>query len=210
MKPVVLVSAFLTCATLLQAAPLKLHTIFSSHMVLQRDKPIVIWGWADDGDKVTVEFAGEKAEATAKGKDGRWEVSFPAREASADPLTLTATTGEEKISMENIVMGDVWVANGQSNMAWSLQKTTTVDLELPKSNRPLLRHFRIQTNEQATMQKDIDVERVTNGGWEVSHPEVAGGFSAIGYHFGANLQQALQQCPWRSFHRVSGPSSQAC
>ena len=192
MKPTVLITALIACFSSLQAAPLKLHTIFSSHMVLQRDKPIVIWGWADDGDKVAVEFAGQKAEATAKGKEGRWEVSFDAREASAEPLTLTTSSGDEKIVMENIVMGDVWVANGQSNMAWALQKTTTVDLELPKSNRPLLRHFRIQTNEQATMQTDINVERVTNGGWEVSHPEVAGGFSAIGYHFGANLQQALQ------------------
>lgn len=177
---------------ILQAVPLKLHTIFSSHMVLQRDQPITIWGWADAGDKVSVTFAGQQAQATAQGQEGRWEVSFPAREASAEPLTLVAVSGEEKVTMENIVMGDVWVANGQSNMAFPLGKISTADLDVAQSNRPLLRHFRIQTNEQSTMQTDIPVEKVTGGGWEVSTPEVAGGFCAIGYHFGANLEEALQ------------------
>lgn len=181
-----------TGSALLQAAPLKLHTIFSSHMVLQRDQPITIWGWADAGDKVSVQFADQTAEATAAGEAGRWEVKFPAREASAQPLTLLATSGDEKVAMENIVIGDVWVANGQSNMAFPLGNTTTADLELLKSNQPMLRHFRIAPNEQSTMHTDIPVEKVTGGGWEVSTPETARGFSAIGYHFGANLQQALQ------------------
>ncbi len=202
--PVLLVA--FVCSTLLQAAPLKLHTIFSSHMVLQRDQPITIWGWADVGDKVTVKFAGQTAEATAAGDAGRWEVKFPAREASAEPLTLVATSNDEKVAMDNIVMGDVWVANGQSNMAWSLQKTVSADFEIPQSNRPLLRHFRISSNEQATMQADIPVEKVTSGGWEVSTPEVSGGFSAIGYHFGANLQQA-QQIPIGIISNARGGAS---
>ncbi|MGA0900441.1 MAG: sialate O-acetylesterase, partial [Luteolibacter sp.] len=104
---------------------------------------------------MAVEFAGQKAEATAKGKEGRWEVSFDAREASAEPLTLTTSSGDEKIVMENIVMGDVWVANGQSNMAFPLGKVLHQDTESVQANLPHLRLFSITTNEQADMQEDI-------------------------------------------------------
>jgi len=180
------------CSANAEARPLKLHAIFTSHMVLQRDKPIMIWGWADAGDKVSVKFGGQKVEATAKGNAGRWEVTFPARKASAKPLILVVATGDEKVAMEDILIGDVWVANGQSNMAFPLGKTTNADFELPQANLPLLRHFRIKTNEQATLQTDIRAEAVVNEGWEVSTPETALGFSGIGYYFGSRMQRALQ------------------
>lgn len=174
-----------------EARPLKLHAIFTDHTVIQRDKPITIWGWADVGDKITVKIGSEKAEAIASGEAGRWEVTFPARQAATKPVTLVATTGDEKVELHDILIGDVWVANGQSNMAFGLSKTTHSDFELPQANMPLLRHFRIQTNEQATLQTDIRAEAVINGGWEVSTPETAGGFSAIGYYFGSRLQRVL-------------------
>ena len=186
------ISILAACSAIVEARPLKLHAIFTDHMVLQRDKPIVIWGWADAGDEVSVSFGEETAGATAAGDTGRWEVSFPAREASAEPRVLVATTGDEKVAMEDILIGDVWVANGQSNMAFGLAKTTHSDFERAQANLPLLRHFRIQTNEQATLQADIRAEAVINDGWEVSTPETVLGFSAIGYYFGSRLQQALQ------------------
>ncbi len=83
-------SILAACSVIAGARPLKLHAIFTDHMVLQRDKPIKIWGWADDGDKVSVQFGEEKAEATAAGDAGRWEVTFPAREASTTPIAVTA------------------------------------------------------------------------------------------------------------------------
>ncbi len=180
-----------TCAGITGAAPLKLHAIFTDHMVLQRDKPIVIWGWADAGDKVSVTFGEESAEATAGGDAGRWEVTFPAREASAEPVTLTAQRGDETIQLRDILLGDVWVLYGQSNMAWPLSRTTGSDIARIQADMPRLRHFRIQTNEQTSLQTDIRPDAVINGGWEVSTPETAGGFSGIGYHFGANLQRSL-------------------
>ena len=186
------ISILAACSAIAEARPLKLHAIFTSHMVLQRDKPIKIWGWADAGDKVSVKFGDPQAQATAKGDPGRWEVTFPARKASTNPVTLVATAGEEKVALEDILIGDVWVANGQSNMAFPMGKTTEADFELLQANLPLLRHFRIQTNEQATLQTDIRAEAVVNGGWEVSTPETAGGFSAIGYYFGSRMQRALQ------------------
>ncbi len=184
-----LIAALLS--TIAEAQSLKLHGIFTDHMVLQRDKPITIWGWADDGEKVSVQFGNEAAIATAAGDAGRWEVTFPAREASTQPVTITASTGDEKVELQNILIGDVWVMYGQSNMAFALQPTIGSDMAMTQADMPLLRHFRIQTNEQSTLQTDIRPEAVINGGWEVSTPETALGFSAIGYHFGANLQRSL-------------------
>ena len=112
-----------------QTRPLKLHAIFSSHMVIQRDKPIKVWGWAKPGETVTVELGTEAAEATVQDavsvqvfgheKDyaglGRWEVRLPAREASTEPVALVVTAGDEKLALEDILIGDVWVMSGQSN-----------------------------------------------------------------------------------------------
>lgn len=190
-----------------QSQAFKLHNIFGSHMVLQRGKPIKVWGWAKPGSKVTVKLGKESAEATAaaaapvdvfgygdayKGL-GKWEASFPPREASADPITLAATTGGETITLENILIGDVWVMSGQSNMAFLAGKTDAKDL-LPQANMPMLRFFSIQGNEQASLQDDIRPEAVdtVSGSWDVSSPDTAKGFSAIGYTFGADVQRALQ------------------
>ncbi len=196
-----------TC-TAVDAAPsgtLKLHNIFSSNMVLQRGKPIKVWGWAKPGDTVTVQLGTEKTNGTVQAaapvdvfgydKDyaglGSWAVAFPARDASAEPQTLIVTAGADKITMTNIVVGDVWVMYGQSNMAFPLNKTDG-RLLAEQAHLPILRLFSITGNEQATLQDDIRPETITTGGWVVSSPETAKDFSAIGYVFGANVQRALQ------------------
>jgi sialate O-acetylesterase len=190
-----------------QSKPFKLHNIFGADMVLQRGKPIKVWGWAKPGDKVSVTLGKESAEATTaaaapvdvfgyeeayKGL-GKWEVSFPAREASTEPITLAATSGGETITLGNILIGDVWVMTGQSNMAFPVDKTDAKDL-LPQANMPMLRFFSIQGNEQASLQDDIRPEGIdtVSGSWDVSSPETAKSFSAIGYTFGADVQRALQ------------------
>ncbi|QTN32069.1 hypothetical protein HZ994_06895 [Akkermansiaceae bacterium] len=189
-----------------QSQPFKLHNIFGSGMVLQRDKPIKVWGWAKPGAKVTVALGKESAEPTTaaaapvevfgyeeayKGL-GKWEVSFPPREASTEPITLTATHGGETITLDNILLGDVWVMHGQSNMAFPAAKTDAADL-LPQADLPLLRLFSITTNEQATLQDDIRPEAIdtVSGSWDVSSPETAREFAAIGYVFGLNVQRTL-------------------
>ena len=172
------------------AGTLKTHGIFSSNMVIQRDKPITIWGWAGSGSRVSVQFGEEKAEATAGAKAGRWEVTFPARQADATGLRLTVKSGDETIEMENILIGDMWVMNGQSNMAFGLGKTYRADMETATAHLPLLRGVDIAPNESETLQTDIPADRIN--GWTVCTPETAGGFSAIGYTFGSRLQRALQ------------------
>lgn len=184
-------SLLVACSASVEGAPLKLHSIFGSHMVIQRDKPVVVWGWADAGDRVSVRLGDEQADATA-GEGGRWEVTFAARGASAEPTKLVVTTGNEKVELEDIVVGDVWVMYGQSNMAFPAGKTDVKDL-LPQANMPLLRFFSIKGNEQASLQDDIRPEAIdtVSGSWDVSTPETAREFSAIGYAFGLNLQRAL-------------------
>ena len=180
------------CAAITVARPLKLHAIFTSHMVIQRGKPIMIWGWADQDAKVDVQFGDQKAQATAKSEKGRWEVTFPSQEANAVGQKLIVQSGDEKVEMDDILIGDVWVMHGQSNMAFPLGKVQHADMESEQAHLPLLRLFSITTNEQSDLQEDIRAEAITTGGWVVSTPETARDFSAIGYVFGSRLQRALQ------------------
>jgi len=173
-----------------ESGALRVHNIFASNMVVQRDKPITIWGWAETGRKVSIQFGEAKAEATAGGEAGRWEVTFPARQANAAGQKLTVTSGDKTIEMDNILIGDVWVMNGQSNMAFGLAKTYEADMETATGHLPLLRRVGIAPNESETLQVDIPADKIE--GWTVSSPKTAGGFSAIGYTFGSRLQQALQ------------------
>ncbi len=172
-------------------AALRVHGVFSSNMVIQRDKPIMIWGWAEPGAEVSVRFGDERANVTAAGETGRWEAVFPAREASADPLTLTVARGDDTIEMDNIVIGDVWVMNGQSNMAHPLHRTLEGDIESAQAHLPLLRALRINPNEQAEPQEDLPRSALAHGGWIEISPQNAGGISAIGYAFGSRIQRAL-------------------
>jgi sialate O-acetylesterase len=187
----VLVVALLTSLSPARAEHLRLHAIFDRDMVIQRGKPITIWGWAKPADSVSVQFGNDKAEAKAAAEKGRWEVTFPAREASAEPQTLTVTAGGEKVEMGNIVVGDVWVMYGQSNMAFPLGQVFDKDTESMQANLPDLRLFSITTNEQADPQDDIRRETIDTGGWVVSTPETAMDFSAIGLVFGAQIQRSL-------------------
>jgi sialate O-acetylesterase len=161
-------------------------------MVLQRDKPIKIWGWADADDTVSVTLGDASTEGTAAEDGGRWEVTFPAREASTAPVALTVATGDEKVELTDILIGDVWVMHGQSNMAFPLEKVQHADIESEQANLAMLRLFSVTTNEQSELQEDIRAEAITTGGWVVSNPETAREFSAIGYVFGSRLQRTLQ------------------
>jgi sialate O-acetylesterase len=175
-----------------ESGALRVHRIFGSDMVIQRDKPITIWGWAEPGATVSVQLGAEKADCIARGDAGRWEATFPPREANADGQKLTVTSGGETIEMDNIVLGDVWVMNGQSNMAFGLGKTEWADMEMAMAHVPLLREIKISPNEHETLQADIPERALPNGGWVTASPQTAGGFSAIGYSFGVRLQRALQ------------------
>jgi sialate O-acetylesterase len=204
-----LLALFSYCAlpAMTAAASLKLHAVFADHMVLQRDQPIKIWGWAEPGQTVYVKFGEETAEAEAAAAApvevfgheeeyaglGRWEVSFPAREANAEPTTLHVTDKDVMLEVEDILIGDVWVLYGQSNMAFPYgSKVYHRHMEMAQADLPKLRMFSIKGNEQQTLQDDIRPETIETEGWVASTPETAREFSAIGHVFGSRMQRALQ------------------
>ena len=188
-----LLAAVLVIAWPVSAADaLKVHGIFSSNMVLQRDKPIKVWGWAPQGATITLQetmtdTAGYRVVAD---EQGAWSITVPPQPANTDPQTITITAGDQEVVLDNILIGDVWGMNGQSNMAWSLAKTLNQDIETAQADMPLLRATRISTNEQSTLQKEIPAEKLAYGGWVVSTPETAPQFSAIGFAFASRVQRA--------------------
>jgi len=164
----------------LNAADLKLSSVFSDHMVLQREMPVPVWGWADPGQKVTVEFAGQTKSATADA-GGKWVVNLEAMPASSEPQTLKVNA----LTIADVLVGEVWLCTGQSNMEWALSKADGAAEAIAASGNPLLRMGRVPHNVQFTPQDDVKVK------WEVSDPASAKSFSALPYWFGSKLQKEL-------------------
>ena len=183
--------------TLAAEQKLKVHGIFRSNMVLQRDKPIAIWGWAPSGTNVKVSFGKLTATGKPAGDKGRWEVLFKAQAANAQGQTITVQAGDQVVKMDNIVIGDIWVMNGQSNMAFALKAVYQAPLEASMAHLPLLRHIRINSYAESehveTDLEDKDLNgKDTNKNWKVVTPEVAMDMGAIGYIFGSRIQRSLQ------------------
>ena len=166
-------------------------------MVLQRDKPITIWGWAPVGSEVEVSFGKRSAKAKTAGEKGRWQVTFDSQPANSEGQELMVKAGEEVIRMENILIGDLWVMNGQSNMAFALKAVYQNTFESAQAHLPLMRHLRINSYaESEHIETDLE-EKDLNGkdpdkNWKVVTPEVALDMGAIGYVFGSRLQRVLQ------------------
>jgi sialate O-acetylesterase len=183
--------------SLLAAEELKVHGIFRSHMVLQRDKPITVWGWAPAGSEVQVSLGARSATGKAAGNKGRWEVVFEAQAANANGQNLLVKAGDAIIKVEDILIGDLWVMNGQSNMAFGLRAVYQGNFEASMAHLPLLRHIRINSGaESEHLERDLADQFINmkdpDKNWKVVTPEVAMDMGAIGYVFGSRLQRSLQ------------------
>ena len=179
------------------AEALKVHGIFRSNMVIQRDKPITIWGWAPEGKEVEVSLGTLSAKGKATGENGRWEVVFDAQPANANPQAITVKSGDELVRMDNILIGDVWVMYGQSNMAIALKTIYEGQFEASMAHLPLMRHLRIQSGAESEYVETDLKDKFINGddpdkNWKPVTPEVALEMGAIGYVFGSRLQRSLQ------------------
>ena len=180
------------------AEQLKVHGIFRSNMVLQRDKPIKIWGWAKSGSDVEVSLGEHSATGKADGEKGRWEVVFDSQSANGQGQMLKVQAGDDVIEMENILIGDIWVMNGQSNMAFALHAVYQNAFESSMAHLPQMRHIRILSGaESEYVETDLKDEFINKNddpdkNWKVVTPEVSLGMGAIGYVFGSRLQRALQ------------------
>ncbi|MCA9297775.1 MAG: hypothetical protein KDA28_01840, partial [Phycisphaerales bacterium] len=175
--------------------------LFQSNMVLQRDVPIRVWGAASPGARVTVSFAGMRGTAEA-GPDRRWMVTLPeVLPASDEPRVMTISSGGETLTYENVLLGDVWVLGGQSNMEHAISRCENGDLEIASANFPRLRIM--------TVPYGNDVEPVSDfaslyewsdwfsthdrkGFWEVCTPETVRELSGLGYVFVRRVHMASQ------------------
>ncbi len=164
-------------------AEVSLPSIFSSHMVLQQKMPVKVWGWAEPGEKVTVTLGDAKAEATG-GADKKWKVEV-ACPAVGGPYALTVE-GKNKIELTDILVGEVWVASGQSNMQWSIAQSLNPEEEIKAANFPNIRLFSVTRKVAATPQENCGVTP-----WAACTPETAKDFSAVAYFFGRKLHQDL-------------------
>lgn len=173
--------------------------VFQSDMVLQRDKPIMIWGWAEPGEKVTVSFVGNSIEATAD-KDRAWKVELPALEANDQPKAMTIKGKSNTLTLDNILVGDVWVLGGQSNMEFPLAKVENGNLEIISANFPEIRILSIPVGAapvehnksfpQIYQYSSWSSRHFKKGSWDVCTPEIAKELSAIGYVFARRIHKA--------------------
>ena len=166
-------------------ADVKLASIFGDSMVLQREMPVPVWGWAEPGEEVTVRFGGQ-TQKTAAGKDGRWQVKLDALTTSAEGQTMTVM-GRNTIEVKDVLVGEVWICSGQSNMEWGLGGSLHGEEEVAAANHPQIRLFDVPGHTTAPLPQDS-----CPGSWRVCQPSSAGGFSAVGYFFGRRLQQELK------------------
>jgi sialate O-acetylesterase len=166
-------------------ADVKPNRLFSDDMVLQRGVKVRVWGTTDRPDAVAVKFGDHAASATPA--DGRWAAELPAMEASADPRELTVTQGGQTLTFKNVVVGDVWLCGGQSNMQWSVTQSAGKDEALALPANPQLRLFTVRREGAPEPRTEV------NGGpWAVASAASVADFSAVGYYFGRDLQASLK------------------
>ncbi len=174
-------------ATTPTMATVTLHPLFADHAVLQQGVPVPIWGRAEPGEKVTVQFAGQSV-ATTTAPDGKWSVRL-APLTVGEPQTLTVT-GKNKLVRTNLLVGEVWLCSGQSNMERQLglragqPPITGWEAEVAAANHPAIRHFAVAQTKAYTPQPTVA------GSWSVCTPETVKDFTAVGYFFGRDLHLA--------------------
>jgi sialate O-acetylesterase len=182
-------------------ADVKLPAIFGDHMVLQQEAALPVWGTADPGEKVTITVGAEKAEATADA-GGKWLVKLPALPNGAAPTTMTVA-GKNTLTFSDVLVGEVWVCSGQSNMWLPLSMVYNTSTELPKANDPQLRLFHVQTKTAITPETDVV------GSWQLCTPDTAKTISAAGYLFGRELRTNLNRPIGLIESNVSGTGAEA-
>ena len=165
------------------SADLTIPTIFSDHMVLQREQPIPVWGWDAAGSEVHVVLNGKTEKATCN-DNGMWMVKLPAMEAGG-PHTLVVE-GSNRVQFNDVLIGEVWLCSGQSNMEWTVSSSNDAKTEIANANHPQIRHIKF-----GHRPADTPVTDVPSKGWEVCSPATAGRFTAVGYFFGRKLHQEL-------------------
>lgn len=159
-------------------------------MVIQQNQPIRVWGWADPGTSVTVELTDlvhASVFASKADENGKWSVELKPMKAEGKKLSMWIHTDEEKIEFDNIMLGEVWICSGQSNMEWRVSQAANPQQEIADAQHPMIRFFDVPKHiKQNEPQQDAQESQ-----WKTCSPETIAGFSAVGYYFGRELQQQL-------------------
>ncbi len=177
-------AAVAICLSLSQGfcfAEIKLPSMFSDSMVMQRTQPVRVWGWTDKSDTITVSLNGQTATAQPNA-EGRWEISLQPMSAGG-PFQLIISNTQDRIEIEDVMIGEVWLCSGQSNMAMTVTGVNDAATEIATAVHPGIRMFTVKSV-HSTEQKDR-----CEGSWAVCSPTTAPAFSATAYFFGRRLHQ---------------------
>ncbi len=183
LRPLLGALALLVVATPLMAA-VRLAPLFRDGVVLQREMPVPVWGRAEPGETVEVTFRDQR-HATRADEEGRWRISLTPMAANERPAQMRVA-GTNVIEVRDVLVGEVWLCSGQSNMAWTISQIDLDARSLPGVDDPLLRQFHIPPVHAASSQEDVA------GAWRASSGDTTGGFSAVAYFFGRELRERLQ------------------
>ncbi|MFM7834948.1 MAG: sialate O-acetylesterase, partial [Planctomycetaceae bacterium] len=164
-------------------AEVRLASVFGDHMVLQREQPLRVWGWAAAGERVQVTVGGGRGVVQA-GEDGRWSVELPALQASSVPVKFVVQ-GTNQIELSDVVVGEVWLCSGQSNMEWTVAISANAAAETAAAKYPGIRHIKVPLVASPTVRDGFE------GQWQVCSPETVSGFTACGYYMARRLHQEL-------------------
>ncbi len=167
------------------AESLSVPHFFSDHMVLQREAPAAVWGIAAPGAEVVVSFKGNKGKVTADDQ-GKWRTAVVTGKADASGSELVITSGEDKLVIEDVLVGEVWLASGQSNMVWTVERAEQYADEIAKADFPAMRFFNAPTVTAVEPQDDIE------GEWTAANSETVGDYSAVAYFFAKKLHGELE------------------
>ncbi len=164
----------------------KMPSIFGDHMILQQDAPLPVWGVADAGEKVTVTVGKDTAVAAA-GTDGKWRVSLSPLAETSTPVVMTVV-GKNTLTFNDVLVGEVWIASGQSNMAFSVSGSKDAATEMAQANDPQLRFFRVDGTPGLEPSDPLSV-----GKWELTTPTSVRRYSAVAYYFSKGLRMKLNR-----------------
>jgi sialate O-acetylesterase len=168
-------------------AGFELAPVISDHMVIQRSKPIVLWGWDAPGQQINVTLDGSNARATADAQ-GRWLVTLPAMPAGG-PYEIVIS-GSVTVTVKDVLIGEVWLCSGQSNMEWTVALSDNPQEEIAAANFPLIRHIKVPH-----IPADKPQQNVAAGGWKVCSPSTVANYTAVGYFFARKLHKDLDGVP---------------
>lgn len=180
----ILCVSLLLLAGIQTATALELPYLIGDGMVVQRNEAIPVWGWAVPGSTIKVTFNKQGKTAIAD-SSGKWQVSFPKQEAGG-PFALSIEGDGKSFSFKDIWVGDVWVLSGQSNMEWPLRTTENAAQAITAAKDKMIRHFKVPRSWASE-----PAQQLAGGEWQVTSPEVAGSFSAVGYYFAQHVRKEV-------------------